>query len=150
MWETVFNVVKILGAFGALVTGIIVVARLWSGAIKDQLIHHLKSELGLCRDHSAACDKTVEHYRTEVHDIRDECNGTVAKALLETNTAKEALKSVEIENASLRARTDLSPVMSVMTEFMKEQREFIKDQTQINGLVLGALQRLAPTLIPIP
>lgn len=151
MWDTAFNVLKVLGSLGAIVTVVMVISRVWSGTAREQLIELLKSELAIAREHVSGGDNTVAHYRQEMHNTRAECEDIRGKALRETEAAKESLKRVEIENADLRARTDLAPVMTVMTAFVTEQREFIHEQTKINSQVLATLEKLLaqPCLNPV-
>lgn len=120
-WDTVWNISKLLGMCGAFVIAAWIIT-------KHKVVEILQLELKLSREHSEQCDKTVLHYRDEMHATRNECTAEVDKA-------EQQLKAVEIENASLKAKTDLSPVMETMTKFIGEQ-------TQINGQVLQALERL--------
>lgn len=144
MWETAFNVLKVLGALAAITGAVIVCARVWSGSAKDQFIALLQQELKISREHCDQCDKDVAHYRDEMHTTRNECSDTVEKARVKVDEIKDQVKKLEIDNATLLAKTDLSPVMNVMTEFITEQRGFIKEQTEINHKVLEALQQLTP------
>ncbi len=152
MWDTAFNFLKILGSVGGLAALVVIVARVWNGTANERLIKVLESELKLKQEHCEGADRTVLHYRDEMHDTRKECEGKTKVAELERDQAKDALKQVQIENADLRARTDLSPVMMTMTEFIKEhresmeqQREFIREQTEINTQILSVLKGLSKT-----
>lgn len=145
-WDLLFNIIKVAGACGGIIAAIVMGGRFWSGSSRENLLKHMQSELELSREHVKAADRTVLHYRDEMHDVRKECNGEVTKARNQVEEMQEKLKTVEIENASLLAKTDLSPVMTFMNEqreFVKEQREFVKEQTDINAEVLKNLRYIS-------
>lgn len=149
MWEIIFNVLKLIGIAGG-VSAAVIAARIWLREQSEQGISHakddvialLRTELELARIHADQADKTVLHYRDEMHTTRKECDADAKVAQADREDALKTLKQVEIENATLRAKTDLSPVMGAMTDMIKDQRKFFKEQTDINAEVLTALRDL--------
>jgi hypothetical protein len=101
-------------------------AKLWVQAQKYRAITEAKDEAirisGInaeaWKSHYQAAHLELNKYREEQHTRNDESN---AKIL-----------SLTDENAQLRAKTDLSPVMKLMQDFFKEQ-------TAINEKILAAL-----------
>lgn len=141
LWETLWNISKVLVGLATLAAVIAIAAKMWSLTAKDNLIDILKEELKVARDHSDACDKTTLHYRNEMHEVRNKAEASIRTAQVSFEDSQARLKMVEIENATLKAKTDLSPVMETMTKFIQEQ-------TLINSKILQALERLAEHMAP--
>lgn len=141
-WDTVWNILKLTGSLVGLAALVTLCAKVWSSTTKDKIISLLETELDLARQHTERCDLEVVHYREEMHQVRGECQADVTKHEAALLAAREKLKVAEVANAGLLAKTDLSPVMESLTGFIKEQRNFTKEQTEINAQVLEALKRL--------
>lgn len=112
--DLAFNVLKLVGATGAAVTVIIVIARVWSGTARERLITNLEKELELANDHKERADKTVQHYRDEMHSVRNDANAEVAKMRNTLEEAREDCKAIEVENAALKSRPDLSSIEKLL------------------------------------
>jgi len=134
-WENLWNIAKMLGAVTGLAALVTLIARIWTSAIRERLIETLQDDLKLAREHSEHGDKLR-------HDLRAELQGQLSKVEAELLFARGKMKDVEVENARLLAKTDLSPVMQSLTSFIEEQRNFTKEQTEINARVLKALEQL--------
>lgn len=141
-WNMAENAAKTVGWILGGISVVTVLAKSWAGAAKDKCIEMLEKQLTIALQRTEQCDKDILHYREELHQVRNECNDKLTQSALTLLDSHEKLKKVEIENATLLARTDLTPVMSSLTEFIVEQRKFTKEQTEINERVLQALQQL--------
>lgn len=141
-WDTGENTAKLIGwvLFG--VAAVTTIAKVWTNTAKDKLIEIIEKELSISRQHIEQCDRDVLHYREEMHEVRKECQAKILQSDSDLLLARETMKQVEIENARLMERTDLTPLMSRLTDFITEQRKFTQEQTAINERVLKALQQL--------
>lgn len=158
-----FKILQIAGAFCGLIA-IIVGGRIWLreqnqqgiSKAKDEVIALLNTELGAQRVHSERCDKDVAYYREEIQTVRTTATERVAKAVAEVEIIKESHKGIEIENAGLKAKTDLSPVMDTMHKFFTDQSRINKEVLlnlesisvyfkRINGLLVPILEQKAAT-----
>lgn len=134
-WDTGENAVKVFGWILVGVAAITTIAKVWTNTAKDKLIEIFEKELSISRQHIEQCDKDVLHYRAEMHEVRKESQAKVFQADTDMLILREKLKQMEIDSAVLISKTDLSPVMVSLTNF-------IKDQTEINSKILTALKQL--------
>lgn len=142
IWNVLATITNVLGTIGTIVGVTVVIlgaiatiSRVWSETGKDKLISILK-------DQNDRLDQDCRHYRQEVHGIRAEAQVVISDAEVKVARMAQSLKEVELRNAQLVAKTDLSPVMETMTNFILEQRAFMEKQTAINNEVLLGLRRL--------
>lgn len=133
--STLGNVATGLGIFIVLVAAVTTIAKVYVETGKDKLISILQTT-----KNNLEVDN--KHYRQEVHDIRNSSQRKISEAENAVLVALQQLKEVELRNAQLVAKTDLSPVMETMTNFIIEQREFVKKQTEINVEILSGLRKI--------
>jgi hypothetical protein len=135
MWEIVLRTVEVVFVVGGGVGGLYC-GRLWLQVQKAKATAEGKDEVIKLSQNNVVAWKSLydaEHsqllkYREEQHGRNDDAN----RKILELTNA----------NAQLLGKTDLSPVMNTLTEFIKGQREFMKEITEINGKILIALTDL--------
>lgn len=128
MWGLILRAIEVafIGAGGA---AAIYAAKLWVQAQKYRAISESKDEAirisnlnaVAWESHYKASHVELNKYRDEQHVRNDEANARIVR--------------LTSENAELRGKTDLSPVMELMKGFFQEQ-------TAINAKILAALTNL--------
>ena len=93
----------------------------------------MQKEVVYLRDKLTEAAGDVKHYREEMHQVRNECGVVVQNAQLELDNCHNRIKELEVDNARLKTQTDLSPIMTSLSEF-------IQQQTEINTKILQTLE----------
>jgi capsule polysaccharide export protein KpsE/RkpR len=135
--ETLLNLLRAIGYIGGLVAVFVVIARVWSGTARERLITYLQSELKAAREHCDEADKTVKHYRDEMHDVRAACEGEVKKAQVQLEETKDQLTASKLENVKLHARPDLTTI----EELVKGQTEMMTSHIECDKKVFTSFEK---------
>ena len=132
MWEILLRLLEVAVVLGGSI-GSLYAGRLYLQAQKHQAISEAKDELVkvTMNDREAwksrydAKELEYINYREQQHDHNNEANATVVR--------------LTAQNAELKSRTDLSPIL-----------QFNKEQSQINTKIVQSLDAILSHLVPKP
>lgn len=134
MWEILLRGIETCVVLGGSAAGIYS-GKLWLQAqkhrsiseAKDEAIRVAQNNAEAWKSHYQAAHLELTNYRSEVHAKNNESNDRIIK--------------LTSENSEWKAKTDLTPLTGVMTDFVQEQ-------TRINGKVLEILTTLEERMKP--
>jgi hypothetical protein len=135
VWDIALRILEVVGYIGGALAAIFA-GHLWVQAQKRQSIAAAKDELiQVQKENSDAWKSRYESEHLEYNTYRE-------KQHAQNNDSGALILKLTNENADLKGKTDLSPVMKVMTDFIENQRAFMTEQTAINSKILSALVNL--------
>ena len=132
MWEILLRAIEVAVVLGGSV-GSLYAGRLWLQAQKHQSIAQAKDELIKVTMNDR--DAWKSHYQAEHLEFIDYRE----KAHQHNNEANAAVIKLTAENAELKSRTDLSPIL-----------QFQQEQSKINVKIVQSLDAILSHLSPKP